>query len=111
VTAGAHRAPAIPAAERGRHRVKSADQLLAEYRWWAMALVAIAVYVVLVMPIGYYDYGLHNPAYVLPNIGVLVALWGVVAKTVHTWERHKAARRRAEQRTLQGAENVEWQAS
>lgn len=98
MTAGAHRAPTVPRAERGRHRAKSADRLLGEYRWWAMALVAITVYVLLVMPVGYYDGGMHDPAYVFPNIGVLVVLWGVVTKTLHTWNRYIAARRR-ERRT------------
>jgi len=106
VTAGAHRAPAIPRAERGRHRAKTADQLLAEYRWWAMALVALIVYVLLVLPIGYYDYGLHNPGYVVPNVGVLIVLWGVVAKTSHTWDRHVTARRR-ERRTADDVEKIE----
>ena len=95
MTAGAHRAPAIPAAERGRHRAKTAEQLLAEYRWWAMAFVAMTVYVLLVVPVEYYGHGMHDPSFVLPTIGLLVVWWGVITMMLRTWDRHVAARKRA----------------
>lgn len=91
---GAHRAPALPRAARGRHRVKTAEQLLGVYRWWAMAAVALTVYVVLVLPVEYYGHGMHDPTFVLKGIGILVAWWGLITITLRTWDRHVAARRR-----------------
>lgn len=100
---GAHRAPAVPRAYRGRHRAKTAEQLLGEYRWWAIAVVMLTVYVLLVMPVGYYGHGLHDPVFVLPNIGVLLVWWGVITMMLRTWDRHEAARRRERRRAAAGA--------
>ncbi|SEB43852.1 hypothetical protein SAMN04489727_1748 [Amycolatopsis tolypomycina] len=95
MTTGTHRAPAVPRAERGRHRAKTADQLLAEYRWWAMACVALTVYVLLVLPVEYYGRGMRDPWFVFPAIGVLLVWWGVITKMLHTWDRHVTTLRRA----------------
>lgn len=97
---GAHRAPALPRPVRGRHRAKTGKQLLAAYRRWAMALVALTVYVTLVLPVEYYGHGMHDPTFVFPNIGVLVAWWGVIAATLRAWNMHVAGRQRAERRGL-----------
>lgn len=91
---GAHRAPTLPRAAHGRHRAKTAEQLLAAYRRWAMALVALTVYVTLVLPVEYYGHGMHDPEFVFTNIGVLVGWWIVIAKTLHTWDQLTVARQR-----------------
>lgn len=94
---GAHRAPVLPRAVRGRHRAKTARQLLGRYRWWAMATVALTVYVLLVLPVEYYGHSMHDPAFVLPNIGLLIVWWAVITVMLRTWDRHVDARRRERQ--------------
>lgn len=74
---------------------RTPEQRLRTYRWWAMALVALSVYLLLVVPVGYYRTGLHDPWFVLPNVGVLLAWWGTFTGTWVAWDRLAAARRRA----------------
>jgi hypothetical protein len=61
-----------------------------------MALVALSVYLLVVVPVGYYSYGLHDAAFVLPNVGALLVWWLTFTRTWVAWDRHVAARRRAE---------------
>lgn len=103
MTAGAHRAPAVPRAARGRHRARTAEELLGVYRWWAMAAVAVSVYVVLVLPVEYYGHSMHDPTFVLPNVGVLILWWALITVMLRTWDRHVAARRRERRRAAEHA--------
>jgi len=62
-----------------------------------MATVAITVYITLVLPVEYYGHSMHDPAFVLPNVGLLVVWWGVITVMLRTWDRHVAARRHERQ--------------
>lgn len=95
---GAHRAPAIPRAARGRHRAKTAEQLLGQYRWWAIGVIMVTVYVLLVVPVEYYGHGFRDPWFVYPNIGVLLLWWGLITMMLWTWNRLAAARQRERER-------------
>lgn len=74
---------------------RTPEQRLRTYRAWAMAFVALSVYLLLVVPVQYYRYGLHDAGFVLPNVGVLLAWWVAFTRTWMAWDRLAAASRRA----------------
>lgn len=62
------------------------QQRLAVYRRWLMAAVVVGMYLLLTI-LTHYAYELHNPAFVLPNVGVLCVLGVLVARTLMAWDR------------------------
>ncbi|GAB3156150.1 hypothetical protein GCM10027258_62150 [Amycolatopsis stemonae] len=62
---------------------------LAMFRAWFVVFAALSLYLVWVIGVEY-RVRLHEPAFVLPNLGVLLAWWGVFVKTCVAWSRVRA---------------------
>lgn len=58
---------------------------LSRYRFWLVLNVALAVFLVLVVPPQLFAAGWHNPAVVLPAVGALLAWW---VSFVFAWLAH-----------------------
>lgn len=52
-----------------------ARRRLAVYRAWLMVSVVLAVCLLLLVPPALYTYGPHDPAVVLPAVGLLIGWW------------------------------------
>lgn len=69
------------------------ERRLTIYRRWVSAFVGLTTYLLLIIVVGYRSQ-LHDPAFVLPNIAVLLAWWGVFTGMAVAWDRLKSVRRR-----------------
>ncbi|WP_326565116.1 hypothetical protein VSH64_25060 [Amycolatopsis rhabdoformis] len=54
---------------------RTSKQCLAVYRRWLVLNVALAVFLVLIVPPRWFAYGPHDAATVLPAVGALVGWW------------------------------------
>lgn len=79
------------AVESGRDSVEK--QRLAVYRRWLLAAVVVGVYLMLTV-LTHYAYELHNPAFVLPHVGVLCFFGFLVARTLMAFDRLREGRAR-----------------
>lgn len=54
---------------------QAAVRRLAVYRAWLVVNVAVATFLLLLVPPALFTYGMHDPAVVLPAVGALLAWW------------------------------------
>ncbi|MGW4525210.1 hypothetical protein [Amycolatopsis sp. NPDC004378] len=59
---------------------------LARFRAWFVAFAALTLYLVWVVGVEY-RVRAHEPGFVLPNLAVLLAWWGVFVRTCVAWQR------------------------
>lgn len=65
------------------------DRRLVVFRVWFVVFAALTLYLTWVVGVEYRVH-LHEASFVLPNLAVLLAWWGVFTRTCVAWQRVSA---------------------